>query len=290
MVQLRCWGLVIFSFERVRSTIVTGFPVKRIVVLQKDEVFSTIIIHNTMKILFSLLFTLSSISAINAQDITINVSGTTVDIQNQVHYITLVAGDNWYSAGTYHIHNESQVDKTWIITREIIADPVDWKLQIGYGELGEIGNCYPPSDDLLFATMSQTIPAGGAAELYANIDNFLYETGGCATYRFHVSEDGINYLTHFDIDVCMVLGLEDQSPLVDVQLFPNPATSEIKLQGDLEAISTISILNAQGETIEVVTSGFDQTIDVSNYATGLYYVQIEMITGEAKMTKITVAH
>ena len=64
----------------------------------------------------------------------------------------------------------------------------------------------------------------------------------------------------------------NETPLSNLKLYPNPATSTIRIAG-LEANSSVMIYNSLGELVKVVNADADQEIDVHDLASGLYMVR-----------------
>ena len=64
----------------------------------------------------------------------------------------------------------------------------------------------------------------------------------------------------------------NETPLSNLKLYPNPATSTIRIAG-LEANSSVMIYNSLGELVKVVNADADQEIDVRDLASGLYMVR-----------------
>lgn len=72
--------------------------------------------------------------------------------------------------------------------------------------------------------------------------------------------------------------------LESIEIFPNPATSTLKIRGidDLNVIHAIEIVDMQGKLAMTQESGFD-TIDVSKLKNGLYYLNIHHANGVARI-------
>ena len=73
-----------------------------------------------------------------------------------------------------------------------------------------------------------------------------------------------------------------------VSLYPNPATNEVSINFSGRSMENldITVLNSLGQIlykISDVNSSSDVSIDVSQYSSGLYFIQIE--AGNSQATK-----
>jgi len=68
--------------------------------------------------------------------------------------------------------------------------------------------------------------------------------------------------------------IEETESLQNVKVFPNPTMNEINLTLDKISTSHIQIINAIGEIIYEANTSGETKIDVSNFAKGIYVVQI----------------
>ncbi len=79
-----------------------------------------------------------------------------------------------------------------------------------------------------------------------------------------------------------IAGIENVKTLPSVSIYPNPATSIVNIS--TKNASTLKVINSIGQTIYSTNVSNDtQTIDVSNFATGVYFVEISNAT--EKITK-----
>jgi hypothetical protein len=93
---------------------------------------------------------------------------------------------------------------------------------------------------------------------------------------------GINYNTGMELEVCVgncltTAGIADLKKSVnDYLMYPNPCSSIVNLQyaGSNNVIEYLSIYNSIGSLITVI-KGNTKQIDVSQFPTGLYTIEIE---------------
>lgn len=73
-----------------------------------------------------------------------------------------------------------------------------------------------------------------------------------------------------------------------VHLYPNPFNDIVNIQGDIEDLSEITILDIKGQFISQLKVGqhFNNKIDLSNFASGVYIIQLNWKSGMATSSKI----
>ncbi|MDX2360262.1 MAG: T9SS type A sorting domain-containing protein [Crocinitomicaceae bacterium] len=242
-----------------------------------------------MKLLISFCLMLFISIVSNAQNITITPDGSTTDIQGQVFNVNILPGQGSYLLGQFNFNNESGQEKNWILTREIISQPAEWQAYFVWGESSIIGDAYPSSTDTIFNTWPITIPVNGSGILMPQFFDPQMTTTGCATWRYHISEDGVNYLAFFDIEVCMTLGtkvLESDAFTV----YPNPAQDHIVIQSESSEITKIIILNEAGKIVQKSAFIPNESIDISELHDGIYFVNIETLEGRNGSHTIIIQH
>lgn len=81
------------------------------------------------------------------------------------------------------------------------------------------------------------------------------------------------------------LGVEENT-LSSALVYPNPVSNELNIQMKDTEISSISILDLNGNTVKIVTNSHTQ-IDVSELNSGLYFLAVTDLNGVVSTTKFT---
>jgi hypothetical protein len=75
------------------------------------------------------------------------------------------------------------------------------------------------------------------------------------------------------------VGIENQLPLVEINIYPNPVRSELKIQSPIKVIG-VELLNVHGQKVGgSQESSNDLTLNLNNYTPGLYFLKIETENG-----------
>lgn len=88
----------------------------------------------------------------------------------------------------------------------------------------------------------------------------------------------------FDITVLSSLGIDDETLNDAISIYPNPARDVITLTNTgNEPITQITIVDINGRVIQSISNNSisERQINISTYATGVYFVQIETTTASA---------
>jgi hypothetical protein len=87
-------------------------------------------------------------------------------------------------------------------------------------------------------------------------------------------------------EVCaLIIGIEEYTN--NFKVYPNPTHSIINIEG--EGIEKISVLNAMGQIVKVVTVMNEIiSINVSNFAAGNYIINVSFLDGSTGTAKIIV--
>jgi len=120
---------------------------------------------------------------------------------------------------------------------------------------------------------------------------FTYNDYGSYDVQMTVKENGTNATFSLTKRISLVwdpnatcnVGIEEVEDLVSLGIYPNPANNNLNVNVKLKNKETINvaILDMHGRVVytdELNSNGFNKTIDVSNFATGLY--QVRVIAGE----------
>jgi len=113
---------------------------------------------------------------------------------------------------------------------------------------------------------NQTMPVFMHASIFVNSNLF---NGGYTAVYSSVDLEGAS--------------IEEQLSASDISVYPNPAEQMVKISTP-EGADAVTVLNAIGQTVKTVQNPSALTsIDVSEYETGVYFVQVTK--GGAKITK-----
>ena len=76
-----------------------------------------------------------------------------------------------------------------------------------------------------------------------------------------------------------------QNDLVDIAMYPNPATSVVTLEASQE-IATIQIMNLLGQTVSIIeVNNTSSTVNVSQFSTGVYIANVLFSNGNVQTIK-----
>ena len=109
--------------------------------------------------------------------------------------------------------------------------------------------------------------------------------------KFKVTSAYGNNLYIDDINIRSTTGIKEEAAAFNLNIFPNPANQTVNIQYTMENNEnvTIKMMDAVGKTIQteninsVAAGNHIQMIDVSNFSTGIYYIQL--VTGENTVTQ-----
>ncbi|MDC0257946.1 T9SS type A sorting domain-containing protein, partial [Crocinitomicaceae bacterium] len=109
---------------------------------------------------------------------------------------------------------------------------------------------------------------------------FSVNNTGCESYRLKITDYTSGaYIDSIDLNFCSVLGLEEEG-LELVQLYPNPVSDELTIEGEVDKIS---IFASDGQLIRSQhVSNLDgvSTINVAELKTGMYIIESTATSGE----------
>ncbi|MDX2359317.1 MAG: T9SS type A sorting domain-containing protein [Crocinitomicaceae bacterium] len=239
------------------------------------------------KILLSIVSVMAIVLSANAQ-LTINLSGTSTDIQGQSHNVPLIEAVWSEHLVDFLYNNETGSDQVWILTREIISQPADWGNYYCWGANGVAGTCYPPDAGQYYNSDPETILNGAAGLLTTYV---TAPSSGTATYRYHVSTDGQTFLGYVDLIVENFLALEDQAPILTLNVAPNPASENLTINTPGISNTTIKMVDVLGNIVLKETIwGESKKIDVTKFRNGVYFVSVEAEGAKAVTRKVIVRH
>lgn len=144
------------------------------------------------------------------------------------------------------------------------------KLLIGMSLISKISMVDFSQDPLVLEDFMDT--ETGRPTAFAIHNDDLYVAGGIGNNIFKI--EGLS----------MLLSVEEVQPFIAVKMFPNPSQNVITILGIQEPY-TFEILNSNGQQVLEGKRSQTNSIDVSNLATGLYYIKITSATSRAHVLK-----
>jgi hypothetical protein len=220
--------------------------------------------------------------------------------QDQVE-IYLLGGTTDYSSGgvyqqtvtapgevtnDFEVKNISGSTKTWKITRYRIngiatwSDYMCWDLCFTAGAMST--NPWTSSTTRTIDDQSNSV-----LNTYVTPDE---NNPGTVTYRYYVSEDGINYVDSVDLEVTFALNVAAITPEVSISVGPNPASDYIMIKANGSEGGSIRIVDVLGNVVLSEPFANSKKINVANFRNGIYFVVVQPDNGKAINKKIVVRH
>jgi len=92
----------------------------------------------------------------------------------------------------------------------------------------------------------------------------------------------------FEVAVQFTAGLSEDKSIINFTIYPNPTSIEVIITG-LESGTGITLLDATGRVIKQFKARSNQeSLDVTNYTMGVYFVQIQTTSGVTSTKKLIV--
>ena len=158
-------------------------------------------------------------------------------------------------------------DGDYNVTVDTFGSAFDTKLGVFSGTCDALV-CVDGNDDT-DGVQSEVSFVGTASETY-----ILYVTGFGTNAGVYV----LNVACETVLDVT-------QNDLVDIAMYPNPATSVVTLDASQE-IATIQIMNLLGQTVSTIeVNNTSSTVNVSQLRTGVYIANVLFSNGEYQTMK-----
>ncbi len=158
-------------------------------------------------------------------------------------------------------------DGDYIVTVDTFGSAFDTKLGVFSGTCDALV-CVDGNDDT-DGVQSEVSFVGTASETY-----ILYVTGFGTNAGVYV----LNVACETVLDVT-------QNDLVDIAMYPNPATSVVTLDASQE-IATIQIMNLLGQTVSTIeVNNTSSTVNVSQLRTGVYIANVLFSNGRVQTMK-----
>ena len=239
------------------------------------------------KLVLSIVLFITFAGTSLAQGVTIYIDGQSSDVSGTTYNYNL-AEDAWnYHVIDFIVNNETGVNQDWIITRSNISQPGDWSNYLCWGLNGGVGLCYPVSSNAIWSSGSEQILADSSGRLSTYVNS---PSGGSATYRYYVSNDGVTFLDSVDLMITNVLSVDELKTL-SVSVAPNPSSDYIN-------INTTGVNNASLKMVDVLGNvvlsetiyGNSKKIDVNKFRNGIYFLTVESEGVKTVTRKIIVRH
>ncbi|MDD4141494.1 MAG: carboxypeptidase regulatory-like domain-containing protein [Bacteroidales bacterium] len=206
-------------------------------------------------------------------------SGASVDVE-------LVMDGSWAEQGTFHANaifkiNPTQAENPSVYVTFTIGEPV-------YGSLSGVVTDSQGGLPIAGATVEvagQTVTTGTNGAY--SVENIMVGTytilvSAANYYDFEGTvaiAEGTNTL---DVQLDPINGINDYA---NVNVYPNPANTEIVVEGN---VSSIYVSNSLGQIVEIL--GNTNSINVTDYKAGIYFLTVNTADGSVMRTKVVVAH
>lgn len=114
--------------------------------------------------------------------------------------------------------------------------------------------------------------------IFGEVDSLIFSLSSSDMGQF-----GINTPTYFCLDelrISPVSNTDDILHNVEIRLFPNPTTTELSIDWQEQQAAQVTVYHASGQRIHHATlQPGQQSIDVSNWPTGKYWLKIQTEDG-----------
>jgi hypothetical protein len=100
------------------------------------------------------------------------------------------------------------------------------------------------------------------------------------TYSVIVTQNGCSGTSN-SLPV-VITGLEEENPLIEFSIFPNPSKGTFTIEGNME-IQTIEVVELNGKEIQSIEIQYNKasaTVSMPSVAAGLYFVKIQSDKGQ----------
>ena len=136
------------------------------------------------------------------------------------------------------------------------------------------------NDKVNWMLVSGTFTANGG-EKYLTIGNFHTDantnlqnvTGGTQPFSYY-------YIDDISVVDCSAIGINEINMFSEINVYPNPATNELNVESLKANVESIAIYNVLGcEILKQVQNGKNTTLDISFFAKGIYFVEVQTKKG-----------
>lgn len=226
-----------------------------------------------------------------AQSVEISLSNTSVDISGTVYQVAI--SDNEPFDINFDIKNSAIDSQSYTLTRILLSNPMDWTYGFNWNHPSDFSqmNSFPFSPDSIYQGAEGVVLAPN------EIGKFVFhiippnEPNTSVLYRFYVVDemqirvDSLDILLNGTLEV-----FETDLNQTSLEISPNPANNTIRIHTTRHEDFTLNIMDVFGKIILHQKSNNYESIDVSAYENGIYFI---LISGEGMNTinrKLVVRH
>jgi hypothetical protein len=239
------------------------------------------------KVLLSVLSVITFGAAALAQDeVEIYLVGGTTDYSSGLAVYQQTVNSAYEITSDFEVKNVSGSQKTWRITRLRIDEIPTWSDYLCWDLCFDAGAM---ATNPWTSTTTRTIEddANSVLNTYITPDEF---SPGTVTYRYYVSEDGVNYVDSLDVEISFTLNVASITPEVSISVSPNPASDYVVIKANGSEGGTIRIVDVLGNVVLTESLSENKKINVANFRNGIYFVIVQPENGKAVNKKIVVKH
>ena len=198
------------------------------------------------------------------------------DISGTTHEAIIEPAPPSYSF-TFEIKNTSGSTQNWSIMRyRVNTPPSGWADNLSWGPYPDNnfeGQCYAPGT---MNTNPWTNPLPMAIETNGLLIVYVAaQDPGCGHYRYIIM-DGSTKIDSVDLEVCSVLGVDEQEEVAEMIAYPNPANGQLTVAATgMDGNYEIRVTDLLGKVVYNETaSGAKKNVDVSAFKNGVYLVTV----------------
>ena len=177
----------------------------------------------------------------------------------------------------FEIKNTSGSTQNWSIMRyRVNMPPTGWTDHFSWGPYPDNeadGRCY---SSIMMTTNPWTNPHPMPIETNGRLMVDIYaEDPGCGHYRYIIM-DGSTKIDSVDLEVCYVLGVDEQEEVAGMTAYPNPANGLLTVATTgMDGNYEIRVTDVLGKVVYNETaSGAKKNVDVSEFKNGVYLVTV----------------
>ncbi len=235
-----------------------------------------------MKHLAVLFFVLPFFS--QSQSIDVFIDATTTEISGNVYdVVTSDAQEDLY----IRIENHTGTNQVWKIER-ILPSTNNWNdPSLSWDDLS---TPFSGDDFIVSAVQSWITPTAlSIADNGAILVILRWEAidVGCDLYQYYILDNDVR-VDSFQINICKTVGLHEISP-VNVSIYPNPASSILNLDFQVQAPKEVIAFDLLGNKIATFEASESMTISMEGFLNGSYFLSWE-IEGMKYNQKFQVQH
>ncbi|MDC3252717.1 T9SS type A sorting domain-containing protein [Crocinitomicaceae bacterium] len=249
------------------------------------------------KIILSLL-TIAGISLSSLGQIEFSVEGdtTNTDYSGGGVYSFYATGD-FDQVNEIHVENQSGGTLNIVVSRTRINRPASWEDYICWGHQTDPfgGTCFSSAAmdfDPWTATASQSVEL--LDQEYGKISSHItpsFADPGVVTYRYYAGTENDPFMDSMDLQVTLTpLNIDKLTPSLSVTVAPNPANKQVRVTAEGVESATIKMYDVLGNTLLSKSMTGMETIDVSEFRNGIYFISIEAKGAKKINRKVIVRH